>query len=292
MAATFALALAQVPERELAAVAYAARPINRAPEDRELGAFFARLDRDWQARLAGRLVRRSGFTRESAEEALSQELLFLIERRRDVFLLETDRWLGLLFVRGRYRLLKNHSAPPLASTNAIEESLGDTALAEADICASESPQAEVDAISVPLPNPGETWSRSQVISALQRFHRYYGRPPRARECRIVNRLPSIATIRRHFSGLEAAILAAGILPAEHGRRRRPWQNVEAARTCRSFYRRFGYWPDASDRKRAPDLPSRSAMISTLGSVHGGEIRDVAEAILAAESADPGNVISG
>jgi hypothetical protein len=81
-------------------------------------------------------------------------------------------------------------------------------------------------------------------------------------------------------------LAAGILPAEHGRRRRPWQNVEAARTCRSFYR-FGYWPDASDRKRAPDLPSRSAMISTLGSVHGGEIRDVAEAILAAEPADLG-----
>lgn len=201
MAATFALALAQVPERELAAVAYASKPINRAPEDRELGAFFARLDPDWQARLAGRLIRRSGFTRESAEEALSQELLFLIERRRDVFLLETDRWLGLLFVRGRYRLLKNHSAPPLASTNAIEEALGDAALAQADICVSESPQAEVDAISVPLPNPGETWSRSQVISALQRFHRYYGRPPRARECRIVNRLPSPATIRRHFPAL-------------------------------------------------------------------------------------------
>ena len=284
MAATFALALAQVPERELTTVAYSAKPINRAPEDCALGAFFARLDRDWQARLAGRLARRSGFTLEKAEEALSQELLFLIERRRDVFLFEIDRWLGLLFVRGRYRLLKNHFAPPLASTNAIEEALGDAALAGADICVSESPQAEVDAISVPLPNPGEMWSRLQVISALQRFHRYYGRPPRARECGVVNRLPSIATIRRHFRGLEAALLAAGILPAEHGRRRHPWQTVEAARICRSFYRRFGYWPNASDRQRAPDLPCKSVWIRSFGSTHGGEIRDVAEAILAAEPA--------
>lgn len=285
MAATFELAFAQIPECELAAVAYSAKPINCAPEDRALGAVFASLDRNWQARLAGRLARRSGFTLDKAEEAVSQELLLLIERRRDVFLLDTDRWLGLLFVRGRYRLLKNHAAPPLASTNAIEEALGDTALAGAVICVSESPQAELDAISILLPSRGETWSRSQVISALQRFYRYFSRAPRARDCRTVNRLPSVATIRRHFGGLEAALLAAGIFPAEHGRRRRPWRNVEVARTCRSFYRRFGYWPNASDRQRAPELPCRSVWIKTFGSTYGGEIREVAEAILAAAAED-------
>ncbi|HEY2716768.1 MAG TPA: hypothetical protein VGI73_11175 [Solirubrobacterales bacterium] len=285
MAATLALAFARIPEPDLDHIAYSGKPIHRAPEDHALGAVFARLDRDWQPRLATRLARRSRFSFDKAEEALDEELLLLIERRREVFFLETDHWLKLLFVRSKYRLLSNHSASPLASTNALEELLGSAALADANLCVPESPQAEGDAIGVALPGTGEAWLRSQVISALQRFHRYYGRPPLSRECRRANRLPSIATIRRHFGGLEAALVAAGILPTEQGRRRRPWPTVEAARICRWFYRRFGYWPSASDRRRHPYLPSRSVMLDRFGSTHGGEIRVVAEAILSAQAAD-------
>ncbi len=120
----------------------------------------------------------------------------------------------------------------------------------------------------------------QVISALQRFYRYHGRPPRARDCLAVNRLPSAQSIRRHFDGLEAALVAAGI-PSDKNARRRRISAVEAARICRAFYRRFGYWPDAKDRWRDPDLPSRLVMLRCFGSSRGGEIRSVAEAILTA-----------
>jgi hypothetical protein len=283
MAATFTLAFAGVPEPDLDRVAFSGRSIPRTPEDRALAAAFTSLGRDWQRRFAVRVIRGTRFTVDEAEEAVSQEVTLLIEKRRDVFFLESDSWLGLLFVRSRFRLLKNHSAPPPASTNAIEDALGDAALADARLCAPELPQAEAEALSVPLPNPGEEWSRIQVISGLQRFYRYYGRAPVARECRADNRLPSLTAIRHHFAGLEAALVAAGIIPAEHGRRRRPWRAVEAAQICESFRWRHGYWPNASDKSRHPELPSRSAMLRYLGSTNGGEIRERVEAILSGAS---------
>ncbi len=281
MAATVALALAKVPEPALERAVYSAKPVHRAPEDPVLAAALSGLDRDWERRMAKRLARKARCSFDHAEEAIDQELVFLIENRRDLFTLDTDRWLGLLFVRSRYRLLKNHSAPPLRSTDAIEEDLGDSAFREATLCVPDLPQAEEDAIDISLPGPGEEWRRAQVISALQRFYRYHARPPRARECRAVNRLPSMQSIRRHFDGLEAALVAAGVPVAEPGRRRRSISPVEAALICRRFYRRFSYWPNASDRWRDPDLPSRSVMLRCFGSTRGGEIRSVAEAILAA-----------
>ncbi len=285
MAATFALAFAQLEESRLDRAVFSARGISRAPEDHALGEVINRLEPDWQRRLSKRLAKHSRVTFLDAEDAIQEELVFLIENRRDVFVLESDRWLGLLFVRGRYRLLKNRSAPRQASTNAIEDALGEAALAQAELCVPASLPAEEEALRIPLPMQGGKWSRLQVISALQRFHRYHGRPPRARECRAVKRLPSTATISRHFGGLEKALLASGIRPDEQGRRRRPWPAVEVSRTCRSFYRRLGYWPNASDRARHPELPSRSVMLKCFGSTHGGEIRGVAEAILSAEPQD-------
>jgi hypothetical protein len=281
MAATFALALAKVAEPAIDRVAYSAKPIHRAPENRALAASLSGLDCEWQPSLARRLARRSRSSFDDAEEAISEEMLFLIEERREVFNLETDSWLRL-FWRGRYRLLKRHAAPLLASTDALEETFGEGALTDADRCLPVSPQAEEDAGSAPLPLPGEKWSRQQVISALQRFHRYYGRPPLVVECRAMNRLPSYSTIRHDFDGFDAALLGAGILPREHGRRRRRWRTIEAAYVCRSFYREHGYWPGASDARRHPGLlPSRSVMLKCFGSAHGGEIRGVAEAILSA-----------
>jgi hypothetical protein len=280
MAATFSLALAEVPEPDLDRIAYSAKPIHRAPEDRALAAAFARLDREWQRRLSRRLARRRRHSVHDAEEAISQELVFLIAERPEVFRWESERWLGLLLCRARYRLLKDHAAPRLASTNTLEEVLGDSGLAGATPCLAVAPQPEEDAGSIPLPGPGEQWTRRHVISALQRFHRYYGRPPRVVECRAMDRLPSYSTIRERFGGLDAALLAAGIVPTEHGRRRQRWPTIEAARVCRSFYREHGYWPNASDAQRCPGtLPSRSVMLRCFGSTHGGEIRDVAESIL-------------
>jgi hypothetical protein len=191
----------------------------------------------------------------------------------------------LLFWRGRYRLLKNQSAPRLASTNAIEEALDDTMIGEGTALIPISPQAEEGIGDAPLPRPGHPWGRREVISGLQRFYRYYGRPPQARECGPINRLPTYGVIKAHFGGLEAALLAAGIVHRELGRRRRRWSTVEAARACRSFYRHNGYWPGASDAERHPDLlPGRSVMLRCFGSTHGGEIRGVAESILRAVEA--------
>jgi Homing endonuclease associated repeat len=282
MAATIALALAEVPEPYLDQVAYSAKPIPRTPEDRDLAAALVGFDRERLRSLAGRLARRRRRSVHDAEEAVGEELVFLIAERREIFRWEVDRWLGLLFWRAWYRLLNDRPAPSPASTDALEQELGDSALVSADLCVPVSPQPEEDAASAPLPRPGEKWSRRQVISGLQRFHRYYGRPPLVVECRAMNRLPSYSTIRQHFDGFDAALLAAGILPREHGRRRRRWPTIEAAQACGSFYREHGYWPGASDARRHPGaLPGRSVMLRCFGSTHGGEIRGVAEAILAA-----------
>jgi hypothetical protein len=100
---------------------------------------------------------------------------------------------------------------------------------------------------------------------------------------VTNRLPSYGTIRRHFDRFDEALLAAGIVPSEIGRRRRHWPALEAARACRAFYVEAGYWPSAGDARRHPDvLPGRSVMLRCFGSTHGGEIRAVAEAILATD----------
>ena len=119
-----------------------------------------------------------------------------------------------------------------------------------------------------------------MISGLQRSYSYYGRPPRARECRSFNRLPAYGVIKTHFGGLEAALLAAGIVHQELGRRRRRWTAIEAAHACRSFYRQNGVRPGASDARGHPDLlPGRSVMLRCFGGTHGGEIRGIAESIL-------------
>lgn len=282
MAATVALALAQVPEPKLNRVAYSAKPIHRAPENRRLADALGGFDPEQLKALAWHLVCRRSDSIHDADEAVAEELVFLIGERPEVFTWEEDRWLSLLFWRGWYRLLKNCGAPRTASTDALEDELGDSALAKAQSCVPVAPQTEEDAVSTPLPLPGEAWSRQQSISALQRFHRYYGRPPRVRDCNAMDRLPSYSMIRHQFGGFEKALMAAGIVPAEFGRRRRRWSQIEAARACRSFYREKGYWPDAGDaRRHSGVLPGRSVMLRCFGSTRGGEIREVAEAILKA-----------
>ncbi len=149
MAATLALALAKIPEPALERAAYSAKPVHRAPEDAALTG----LDRDWERRMAKRLARKVRCSLDDAEEAIDQELVLLIEKRRELFILDTDRWLGLLFMRGRYRLLKTHSAPPLYSIDAIEEALGDGAFPNSTLCVPDLPQAGEGAIDISSPAP-------------------------------------------------------------------------------------------------------------------------------------------
>jgi hypothetical protein len=281
MAASFERAFAEIAGPELDRVVYCGRRFHRSPENRALADALSGLDHEWQQRISRQLAYRARCSSHDAEEAIEDEVIYLLEEIPEVFHMERDRWMRLLFWRGRYRLLKNQAAPRLASTNALEATLGDSA-ADGTICVPISPQAEENAGDGPLPRPGDPWERRQVISGLQRFYRYYGRAPRARECCPLNRLPTYGVIRDHFGGLEAALLASGIVHQELGRRRRRWSPVEAARACRSFYRHNGYWPGASDAERNRDqLPSRSVMVRCFGSTHGGEIRGVAESILLA-----------
>ncbi len=280
MAASLERAFAEIAGPEFDRVVYCGRQFHRAPENRALADALSGLDHEWQQRLSRRLAYRARCSSHDAEEAIEDEVIYLLEEVPEVFHMGRDHWMHLLFWRGRYRLLKNQAAPRLASTNVLEAALGDIAVTDRTICVPISPQAEEHAGDGPLPRAGNPWGRRQVISGLQRFYRYYGRPPRTRECRPLNRLPTYGVIRAHFGGLEAALLASGIVHKELGRRRRRWSAVEAARACRSFYRQNGYWPGASDAERNRDqLPGRSAMIRCFGSTHGGEIRGVAESIL-------------
>jgi hypothetical protein len=287
MAASFERAFAEIAGPELDRVVYCGRQFTPATENRALADALSGLEPEWQQRLSRQLSYRARCNLHDAEEAIEDEVIYLLEEVPEVFHMERGHWTHLLFWRGRYRLLKNQAAPRLASTNALESALGDVAVTVTDgtICVPISPQAEENAGDGALPRPGDPWGRREVISGLQRFYRYYGRSPRARECRPLNRLPTYGVIRTHFGGLEAALLASGIVHKELGRRRRRWSPVDAARACRSFYRHNGYWPGASDAERNRDqLPSRSVMVRCFGSTHGGEIRGVAESILvAAES---------
>jgi hypothetical protein len=279
MAASFEDAFAQIAGPEFDLIVYGGRRFPRSPENLTLADALQDLDRGWLRRVAGWIVGRDRCNHDDAEDAVEDEVLYLLENEQDAFYLRKDVWMRLLFWRGRYRLRRNRAAPWLVSTNAIE-ALGEHAIAGGETCVPISPQAEENAGDDPLPRPGEPWGRRQVISGLQRFYNYYGRPPRARECRSINRLPTYGVIKAHFGGLEAALLAAGIVHQELGRRRHRWTAIEAARACRSYYRQNGVWPGASDAERHPDLlPGRSVMLRCFGSTHGGEIRDIAESIL-------------
>jgi hypothetical protein len=279
MAANFEDAFAEIAGAEFDRIVYSARPVHRAPTDRALDASFAGFDCKQLRPGCSRLARRRGCCVQDAEEAVDEELLALLENRPEVFRWESERWLRFLFKRAWFRLLAGRGGPRPASIDDLEE-FGGGALVGAEPCVAPTPQAEADAETALLPTPGETWTRRAAIAALQSFRRYHGRPPRARELRAQNRLPSYEIVRRLFGGLGAALLAAGIQPVETGRRRRAWTQLEAALACRAFYRRTGDWPSAGDADRNPGLlPGRTTMERFFGTTRGGAIREIAEGII-------------
>ncbi len=278
MAATFAVAFAEVAEA-LDQALYSRPPIKRRAPDERLEAAFAEVN---YARLLAQMRRRArerGRNPSEGEEALQEELASTMEKRPSEF--QVAGWEKRIIVRASFRLLEGDDVRRPVSFSVLEGGSGENALATAEPCVPPSPESDESARYAALPGPGEAWTPTQILSALQRFRDYYGHPPRVVDCRASNRLPCYSTIRRHFGSLEEALLAAGMVPNQLGRRRKRWPVLEAARACRWHKRRHGDWPNWRDLRRYPGiLPSSSVMIRCFGSTRPSEVGRVAAAILA------------
>lgn len=281
MAGSFAAALAEVegPEFDLI-VGYSIPPREHAPTDEAIRAAFEGFNYRHVRRIIRRLSSRHRCDETLGEEAVHDTLHYLLVKRPDLYREDPEQWLGLLHYFSRFRLFKILSGQRTASIEELTERAGDAPFEGARPCIPPSLDADEECKYVSLPGEGEEWNPTQTIGALQRFRDYYGRPPRAAECRSVHRLPSITTIHRQFGCLSNAILAAGMVPDTLGQRRQRWSAIEAARACLSFRWRHGYWPDWADAKRYPgELPGRAAMIRFFGGTRTAEVQQGAEAIL-------------
>jgi hypothetical protein len=209
MAESFEDAFAKIAGPRFDRIVYSAKPIHRAPPDGRFSKAFSRIDRRRLRQAHDQVVQRRGCSLADAEEAVGEELTVLMERRPEIFEMPLERWWKILISRASFRVLGGPGAPPARSTEAIEESGGDGAIAAAGSCVPISASAEEGTSSPPPSKPGDQWSRRQVISALRRFHRYYGRPPRVADCRVTNRLPSYGTIRRATPAVTPTSCPAG-----------------------------------------------------------------------------------
>jgi hypothetical protein len=231
--------------------------------------------------IARRLTSRYRCAYSDAEEAVHDALEELIRKRPEVFARGREMWLAFLYGASRFRLFdRKASAGFFESLETLEEAGGDAALAGSHPLLPTVPGEAVNGRPTLPPGPGERWSGLQMVGALQRFHERHGRPPRARECKPLLGLPSIATFRREFGSFSNALQAAGMLSPTAGLRRKPWTALEAAEACISFRWRNSRWPDAADASRRPgELPSRSVMIRFFGGTRAAEVQQGAESIL-------------
>ena len=136
--------------------------------------------------------------------------------------------------------------------------------------------AACDYTWVEPPSAGTDSNRIQILGALQRYARHYGRPPCEADCRPLHRLPSTAIVRAVFGTFGAAMTEAGMPGHDWAR----VSDLQAARQCLSFRRRHNRWPDSSDFRRGhEDLPSPKVAKRVFGSTRSGMVGVVAEAIL-------------
>jgi DNA-directed RNA polymerase specialized sigma24 family protein len=282
MARSLAAAIAAVEGPEFdTIVGYSLPPRRAAPTPEGLRRAFEGFDYAQVRAIARSLVSRYRCSPSDAEEATQDALEELLRDRPDVFARGREKWLRFLYGASRFRLFDIRAAAgTVESLERLWEAGGDAALGEAHPLMPADPGEPEDARSALPPSPGERWSRPQMIGALQRFHDHHGRPPRARECRAVQGLPSVATFRKEFGSFSAAVRSAGMLPPTSGLRRKRWTAAEAARACSSFRWRNGRWPEASDAQRNPGvLPGRSVMIRFFGGTRPAEVQRGAESIL-------------
>jgi DNA-directed RNA polymerase specialized sigma24 family protein len=282
MADSFAAAFGEVegPEFDLI-VGYSIPPRKHAPTDEAIRAAFKKFDYRHVHKIARRLSSRYRCHPTHAEDAAQEGLIDLFVKRPDLFRENPENWLGLLYAVAKFRLLDIKSRQRrTASIEELTERAGDVCLAGARLCVPPSLDAEEESKYAPPPGAGEEWNPTQIIGAFQRFRDYYGRPPKAKECKSVDGLPSCATIYRCFGNFADAVLAAGMIPDTLGQRRKPWRAIEAARACRAFRRRNGYWPGWAEINRNPgELPGARVMVRFFGGTRAAEVQLGAEAIL-------------
>ncbi len=275
-----ALAAVEGPEFDLA-VGYSLRPHKPAPTPEPLRRAFEGIDYTPIGRIAHFLALRYRSSQSDAEEATHGALEELFRKRPDVFTRGPERWLRFLYGAARFRLFDiRSSVGAVESLDALWEAGGDAALRGSRPLLPATPGEAEDARHALPPSRGEEWSDTQMIGALQRFHDEHEGPPRARECRTMRGLPSVATLGKKFGSFSAALRAAGMLPPTAGLRRKRWTAVEAAEACLSFRWRNGRWPDATDVKLSPGvLPGRGVMEKFFGGTHPGEVQQGVESIL-------------
>lgn len=282
MARSFTEAFATVdgPELELA-IGLRKRSWPKQPAPREVETTFERFDYRHVRRIERELGAEFHCHLTYAEEAVQQAQVQLLETRPELFSQDPLNWLGLLHTLARFQMYAVvRSLRGIESLEHLRETVGEAQL-NASPCIAASAGETEDCRQMPLPVRGRSWERAQVIGALQRFCDHHHRPPRARECRALNQLPSNKVISRLFGNFHRALLAAGMVPTTASGRFKPWSAYEAARECLSFKRRNGRWPDGSDAdRRSSGLPNRAAMIRFFGGTRCGEVQQKAEAILA------------
>jgi hypothetical protein len=286
MARTLAEAFAAVEGAEFdAAVGYTVKRPTPRPVKQEVATAFRGFDYGEIRRIERMLVSRHHCHLTDAEEAVHEVLEELLVRRPDLYQQRPESWLGLLYKLARFRILDRRMARSrVASIEELFEFAGDAPFEKARPCVAVT-AADRDARYAAPPANGEEWNSEQIIGALQRFRDHYGRPPRSAECKALNGLPSPNGIYRRFGSLANAILAAGMIPETSPKSRERWIPIEAAKVCRSFRRRNGYWPSWADVKSRPgELPSTTAMIRCFGGTQSIDVQLGAEAILAGTEA--------
>ncbi len=257
-------------------------PYPRAPVPEPIRRSFEPLSQRQLDAIVGGLIKRYGCQPTDAEEATIDAFGRLLERRPGTFAGEPSEWLPEVWAEARNRLSSIVSGRfGLEAIERLQERSGDQALADAEPCVAPSLAGNRAREEISWLGERVEWNRERIIEVLQRFRDRHGYPPRSGECKRINCLPSSATICRHFGSLHAAILAAGMVPEDLGRRTRRWDPVEAARACYWFRLRFWRWPDQTDIRRYPGmLPGVEAMRRFFGGTSAFQIGRGAELILA------------
>lgn len=282
MARSFREAFAGIegPEFDLA-VGYVIPPWKGRPTEKATAAAFEGFGYRQIKKIVRFLVAYDRCQETDAEEAVQDALLHLLHDRRDLLRESPERWLRYLVKTARYRLLDSRrSTRQTESIEKLSAVSGDAPFIGARRCVSPDLDANDDNRYAPPPKRGEDWTATQVIGALQRFRDFHGRPPKVAECRSVHLLPSRSAIARHFSSFAEAVLAAGMVPRDLGRRRKRWTPLEAATVCLSFRHRNARWPCRQDTERRDSgLPSAGVMNKFFGGSHEAEVQRGAESIL-------------
>lgn len=294
MANTMAAALAVVyddPQFEVAVGLAVEAPAHRQV-DAEIREAFILFNYDEHiARIVQMLDARWRDDRGYVEEGVQEALLELLEKRRYLFGMPPESWMGLLYKAANQWIIKlRRHIDRVDSIEGLSEMAGDAALQGArPVLPPALPDVDEDAKYTPPPAPGDKWERLQMIGAGQRFRDHFGRPPTADECaksarRMALGLPPWSSINREFGTFSSYLLECGMTPPYMGRPRGEWDDaVKTAKTVLGWRWRNGYWPGRSEIERtANGLPGRRACEKLFGGVMAHEIQQGVESILTPE----------